>query len=71
MTKTIEGVVLKATDYQESSKIVQVFSKEYGLISLYLRGANRFNNKAYGLAQALTYASFSIYYKPDSLMTCF
>lgn len=67
--KTIEGIVLKATDYQEKSKIIQVFSREHGLMSIYLRGANEYRHKTYSLAQVLTHASFSIYYKEHGLST--
>lgn len=71
VAKIVEGIVLKTTNYQETSKICQVFTREHGLISLYLRGANRYQSKSYQLAQEMTHASFSIYYKPEGLMTSF
>lgn len=70
MRKTIEGIVLKASDYQEKSKILQVYSLEHGLISLYLKGANQYRSKQFVLAQPLTHASFSIYYS-EGLNQCF
>lgn len=71
MTKIIEGIVLKTTDYQEKSKILQVFSREHGLISIYLRGANEYRQRTYSLAQELTHASFSVYYKAGGLSTSY
>lgn len=62
MTEIIEGVVLKTSDYQEHSKILQVFSKEHGLLGIYIRGANNYKSPNFALAQPISHAFFTIRY---------
>lgn len=62
MTEIIEGVVLKSSDYQEHSKILQVFSKEHGLLGIYLRGASNYKSPNFALAQPISHAFFTIRY---------
>ena len=38
MDKEVEGIILYETPFQESSKIIQVLTKEYGLIGILCRG---------------------------------
>jgi DNA repair protein RecO (recombination protein O) len=71
VTNQVEGIVLKTTDYQEKSKICQVFTKEHGLISIIMKGANNYKQSAYQLAQPLTHASFAIFYREEGLSNCF
>lgn len=66
----VEGIVLKTSDYRENSKILQVLTKEHGLIGIYLKGANNYRNKSFALAQPITHALFTIYYK-TGLSSCF
>ena len=35
------GIVLKERDYSESSKILDVFTKEYGLIGIISKGSKK------------------------------
>lgn len=70
MQKIIEGIVLKTSDYQEKSKILQIFSYEHGLIGVYLKGANNYRSKNYLLSQPITHASFNVSYN-SGLSSCY
>lgn len=71
MAEIVEGIVLKTSDYQEKSKILQVFSKEHGLIGVLIKGASNYKSNGYQLAQPITHASFSIYYKLQGLSSSY
>ena len=49
-----EGVVLRTTDYSESSQIVWLLSKEHGLIRLLAKGSKRQTKRSQGAFDALT-----------------
>lgn len=70
MVETTEGIVLKTSDYKENSKILQVFTKEHGLIGIYLKGANNYKNRNYHIAQPISHASFRINYH-EGLSSCY
>ncbi|MDF2698542.1 MAG: repair protein RecO [Haloplasmataceae bacterium] len=67
----MEGIVLKNSDYQEKSKIIQLFTKEHGLIGVYLKGASDYKNKNYLIAQPITHALFNISYHAGGLSSSF
>ncbi|QVK19167.1 DNA repair protein RecO [Mycoplasmatota bacterium] len=70
MVEIIEGIVIKNSDYQEKSKILQVFSKEHGLIGVYLKGANHYKSKTFSIAQPISHAFFNVNYT-NGLSSCF
>ncbi len=69
MLKDVEGIVLKERDYGESSKILDVFTKEYGLIGIISKGSKKVKSTLSGVSTRLTYGLFHIYYKEDKLST--
>lgn len=69
MLKKVEGFILNETAYSESSKILNVFTKEYGLIGIMAKGAKRIKSPFRSLATRFTYGVFNIYYKEDKLST--
>ncbi len=69
MLKKVEGFILNETSYSESSKILNVFTKEYGLIGIMAKGAKRIKSPFRSVAMRFTYGSFNIYYKADKLST--
>ena len=50
MIKKIEGIVVSEIDYKESSKIINVLSKEYGVIGIIARGTKQVKTKLGGAA---------------------
>ena len=66
----VEGIVLKESDYQEKSKILQILTKEHGLIGIYLKGASSYRSNTFVLSQPITHALFTVKYR-KGLSTCF
>lgn len=69
MLKDIIGIVLKERDYGESSKILDVFTKEYGLIGVISKGSKKLKSNLSGVSSKLSYGIFHIYYKENKLST--
>lgn len=65
----VEGFILKETPYGESSKIINVLTKEKGLIGIMCKGAKSMKSKLRSCTQAFTYGVFNIYFKEDKLST--
>ena len=56
----LTGIVIKKTDYKASNRLIQVFTKESGLITLGVRGINGKKTKLLALTSPLSAASFQI-----------
>lgn len=65
--KTIEGFIISEKSYKESSKILNVITKEHGVISLIAKGAKRLKSNLRSTTDIFTYANFEVNYKEDSL----
>lgn len=68
MIRKVEGIVIKETDYKETSKIINIFTKE-GIIGILAKGAKRLKSPFVGATSKLTYAHFHINYKENSMST--
>ena len=69
MLKEVDGFILTETPYGESSKIINVLTKEFGIIGIIAKGANSLKSKNRVATLKLTYAKFNIYYKENKLST--
>lgn len=69
MISKIEGIILKESAYGETSKIIQVLSKEHGLISILCKGAKSVKSKLRASTLLFTYGYFHIYYKENKIST--
>ena len=65
----VEGIVIKEIDYKESSKILNVLTKEYGVIGIVSKGCKKIKSKLSGVSRNFCYGTFHIYYKEDGLST--
>ena len=65
----VEGIILSETNYSESSKILNVLTKEYGLIGIMSKGSRNMKSKLRGVSRKLIYGTFHIYYKENGLST--
>lgn len=65
----VEGIVIGETNYSESSKILKVFTKEFGIISIMSKGCRNIKSKLRGVSNKLSYANFMIKYKKDGIST--
>ena len=69
MIKKVEGIVISEVDYKESSKIINVFTKEDGIIGVLARGTKQIKNNLSGVSSKLTYGYFHLKYKENGLST--
>ena len=69
MLECVEGIVLNVTPFKETSKIINVYTKKYGVIGIIAKGAMNVKSKIRSASQRLTYGNFNIYYKKDKLST--
>lgn len=67
--ESIEGIILSETNYSESSKILNVLTKEYGLLGVISKGCRNMKSKLRGVSRKLLYGTIHIYYKPNGLST--
>lgn len=67
--ESIEGIILSETNYSESSKILNVLTKEYGLIGIISKGCRNMKSKLRGVSRKLLLGTIHIYYKPNGLST--
>lgn len=69
MIKDVLGIVLKDRDYAESSKILEVFTRDLGIIGIISKGSKKLKSNLGGVSSKLVYGTFHIYYKGDKLST--
>lgn len=62
-----EGIVLGQTNYSESSKILKVLTKDYGMISIMSKGCRNLKSKLRGVSSIFTYGDFHLYYKEQGI----
>ena len=67
MDEGVEGIILYVTPFRESSEILQVLTKEYGLIGLLCRGSKKIKSKFLNKTRIYNYAKFFINYKNEGL----
>ena len=65
----VEGIIINTTNYSESSKILNVYTKEYGLLGIMSKGCRNLKSKLRSLSDKLVYGDFNIYYKENGLST--
>ena len=63
----IEGFILNEKPYGETSKIVNVFTKEKGIIGVMCKGAKSMKSPLRSLSQVFTYGIFNLHYKDGKL----
>lgn len=66
---TVTGIVLSETNYSETSKILNILTSEYGLISAISKGSRNIKSKLRGVSMRFVYAKFTINYKENGLST--
>lgn len=65
----VNGIVLSDTNYSESSKILNVYTKEHGKIGIISKGCRNLKSPLRSVSEKLTYGIFNIYYKENGLST--
>ena len=65
----VKGIIISETPYSETSKIINVITKEYGTLGIIAKGAKSLKSKLRSVSTKLTYGYFHIYYKEKGLST--
>ena len=65
----VTGIIVNESNYSETSKLLKIITKEYGLISVMAKGAKTLKSKLRSVTTKLTYAEFQIYYKENKIST--
>ncbi len=65
----IEGIILSETNYSESSKILNILTKEHKTIGVISKGCRNLKSKLRSVSRKLIYGKFHIYYKENGLST--
>ncbi len=63
----VEGLVVNEQNYSESSKILKIFTRDYGLISVLSKGCKKPKSSLKEGSNKLIYAVFDISYKENGL----
>lgn len=69
MIEKVEGIVINEKAYGETSKIIKVITKEYGIIGIIAKGARTLKSEFRVSTAKLSYAYFNIIYKEGKLST--
>ncbi len=67
--ESLEGIILSETNYSESSKILNILTKEHGLIGVISKGCRNLKSKLRGVSRKLIYGKIHLYYKENGLST--
>lgn len=68
MIRKIEGIIISERDYGETSKIVNLMTKE-GIIGLMAKGAKTMKSNLRSATMKLSYGEYAFYYKEGKLST--
>ena len=65
----VTGIIASETNYGETSKILNVITKEKGLISVIAKGCKNLKSPLRSVSSKLIYGTFIIYYKENKIST--
>ena len=66
---SVEGIVVSTTPFKENSKILNIFTKEKGLIGCVSKGCKSLKSKLRLPSERFAYGTFHMYYKEKGLST--
>lgn len=67
--KEVEGIIIGEKPYGESSKILDVITKDYGVIGVLAKGSKKLKSNLRSVSERFCFATFQISYKEDKLST--
>lgn len=67
MIENVEGIVINEKNYGDTSKILDILTKEHGIIGVIAKGCKTMKSNLRSVSSKLTYGKFTIYYKKDKL----
>lgn len=66
---SIDGIVISSMPFKESSKIINIFTPDKGIIGCIAKGAKSIKSKLRIPSEKFAYGTFHIYYKENGLST--
>ena len=63
----VKGIIISENNYSETSKLLNIFTKEYGIVGVIAKGAKRLKSPLRSVTTKLTYAYFQFNYKEGKL----
>lgn len=66
---SVRGIVVSSMPYKESSKIINIFTEDKGIIGCISRGCKSLKSKLRLLSEKFAYGTFQISYKENGLST--
>ncbi len=67
MLEKVTGLIVHTTNYGETSLVIQLFTKEHGLIGVMGKGVKSLKSRLRSFVMPFTYGYFYIYYKEGKL----
>ena len=67
MLEEVTGIVVSEQTYGEKSKIINLFTREKGIIGIMVKGGRSLKSPLRSVTGKLTYGKFNIFYKKDKL----
>lgn len=67
MIEEVTGIVVSEHNYGEKSKIINILTKEKGIIGIMVKGGRSLKSSLRSVTGKLTYGTFNIFYKKDKL----
>ena len=64
----VDGFVLSEIPYGESSKIINVLTRDYGVIGIMCKGAKSLKNKYRVPTMRINFSHFNIMYKENKIV---
>lgn len=65
--ETLNGIVLRTTDYRESDRILNVFTREKGLVAVTSRGCRKQSSKLAAFSNQFCYGEMEVYERAGKL----
>lgn len=69
MIREFEGIIVSETAYGESSKILNILTKDSGIIGVMAKGAKKIKSKFRNSTEKFTLGIFNVYYHENKLST--
>lgn len=66
---SVDGIVISSTPYRETSKIINIFTKDMGIIGCIAKGSKSLKSKLRLPSEKFAYGTFHMYYKDNGLST--
>ncbi len=64
---SVKGICLRETNYSEASKILNVYTEEFGMLGILSKSCRNLKSKLRGVSRKLLYGTYHIYYKEKGL----